>query len=341
MKSTMNTNPSKPKSLRLKKILQNLLRFSVVLLALAPFVYATYRQWPEVKAALLLINWPHLYTALGLLILVMPLMGFIPWLTLKYLGVNKSFWEISGLYFVSQFAKYLPGGIWAYPGRIIAYEASKIDRLKAIVSVSREVTALFLGAAAFALFGIFLKLPMQPWMKVTTLSGIACCVIVVLVTQIPNVWRRFSKWKFIRKSALVMLGEAQTTFSLRWLPLALLASMIFWLGVGAGFHQLIKAVDPVNAITWLQATAIFSLAWCVGFVIFFLPAGFGARELVLTFLLNPFISTGDALAVTLLARFWWMAAEALYMAISPLLLNAKPGNRAIHKDPIDLINKHL
>jgi glycosyltransferase 2 family protein len=321
----MAVNPSRQGSPPLKIFLQNLLRFSIVLLALAPFVYATYRQWPDVQAALSKIYWPQLFTALGLLLLFMPLMGFIPWLTLRYLGINRSLARISGLYFISQLAKYLPGGIWAYPGRIVAYETSGIDRLKAIVSVSREVTALFLGAAAFALAGVVLRLPLQTWMQVATVFGIVCSVVVVFVTQIPKVWQILSRWKFFQKSALAMLAEAQTTFSLRWLPVVLLASIIFWLGTGVGFLQLVKAVDPAAPLTWLQATSIFSLAWCVGFVIFFLPAGFGARELVLTYLLGRFISTGDALAVTLLARFWWMAVEAVYMAMSPLLVIKKRG----------------
>jgi uncharacterized membrane protein YbhN (UPF0104 family) len=322
----MYTNPPRQESLRSINILQILGRFSIVLLSLVPFVYTTYRQWPEVQAALVLIYWPQLYIGLGILILFMPMMGFIPWLTLGYLGIHQSLKKISGLYFISQFAKYLPGGIWAYPGRIVAYEASGLDRMKAILSVSREVTALYLGAAVFAFIGAILKLPLQIWMQGAILVGIACSVVVILVTQIPKVWQGLLDWKFFRNSTLVSLSTVQATFSLRWLPVVLMASLIFWLGVGAGFLQLIKAVAPETTITWMEATCIFSLAWCIGFVIFFLPAGFGARELVLSTLLNRFISTGDALAITLLARFWWMAAEALYMAISPLLLDTRRGD---------------
>jgi hypothetical protein len=200
---------------------------------------------------------------------------------------------------------------------------------------------LFLGAAVFALTGVVLKLPMQAWMQAATIFGILCCAVVILVTQIPKVWQSLSRWKFFRKSALAMLGEAQTTFSLRWLPGVLLTSLIFWLGVGAAFLQLVRAVNPSTTLTWLQATSIFSLAWCVGFVIFFLPAGFGARELILSYLLSRFILTGDALAVTLLARFWWMAAEALYMAISPLLIMTGRGDRLPSEEPSNLGKKNI
>ena len=138
-----------------------------------------------------------------------------------------------------------------------------------------------------------------------------------------------------------MLGEAHTTFSLRWLPLALIASLVFWLGTGLAFLQLVRAIDPATTLTWIQASSIFALAWCVGFVIFFLPAGFGARELVLSYLLGRFISVGDALAVTLLARFWWMAAEAVFMATSPLLLFRTQTNPGSPDEKIGLGKKNI
>jgi len=328
-RSSAAAKPAATERSRSNRFLQSLLRVSIVLLALAPFVYAIYKQWPDVYSALGDIYWPQLSLGLGLLILFTPLMGIIPWLTLRYLGVRQSMLKICGLYFISQLAKYLPGGIWAYPGRIVAYEASGIERVPAIVSVSREVIALFLGAAALAMTGVFLKLHVQPWMQAATVFGIVCCALVLLMTQVPAVWHGLSRWRLFQRSALALLGEAQTTFSLRWLPLVSVTSLVFWLGTGLAFLQLVRAVEPTAALTWLQASSIFALAWCVGFVIFFLPAGFGARELVLSYLLSRFIATGDALAVTLLARFWWMGAEAVFMAISPFLLiqkQIKPGS---------------
>ena len=131
---------------KLKKFLGGLLRFGLVLAALAPIIYATVKDWPEVRATLVNIHWPQLLASFGLMVLFMPLMGLIPWFTLRHLGVRQPVFKVVGLYFISQLAKYLPGGIWAYPGRMVAYETAGIGRVQAIISVSREVVALFLGA---------------------------------------------------------------------------------------------------------------------------------------------------------------------------------------------------
>jgi len=314
---TPKTHPS------LKKLLETSGRFLLVLLALTPVVYSTWRNWPEVRLALLQAHWPRLLEGLGILLLAMPLMGLIPWLALRHLGVRQSVRKVMGLYFLSQLAKYIPGGIWAYPGRMVAYEKSGVGRVQAILSVSREVVALFLGSAAVALAGVFLKVQMPLWMQAATVFGILSCAAAVILTLVPAVWRWLSRIPFLRRSALAVLGDVGGTFNLRWLPGTLVISLVFWLAAGWGFLQLVRAVAPAAPIGWLEAGSIFALAWCVGFVIVFLPAGFGAREIVLSYLLSGYVSTADALTIALLARFWWMAAEALYVALSPLLLFEK------------------
>ena len=307
----------------LRKLLEDLGRILLVLLALAPVAWSTWKNWPEVRLALEQASWPRLAEGFGILLLVMPLMGLIPWLTLRHLGVRQSIRRVSGLYFLSQLAKYIPGGIWAYPGRMVAYEKSGVGRVQAILSVSREVIALFLGSAAIALAGVFLQVRMAPWMQAATAFGILACMLALFLTLVPSVWRWLSRIRFLRKSALALLGDAGTTFNLRWLPGTLAVSLVFWLIAGWGFLQLVRAVAPTASLTWLQAGSVFALAWCVGFVIVFLPSGFGAREIVLTYLLGSYVGAADAITIALLARFWWMAAEAVYVALSPLLLLEK------------------
>lgn len=317
------TSPLPKMSPPIKKSLEKVGRSLLVILALAPVIISTWENWPEVRLALTQAHWPRLVGGLGVLLLFMPLMGLIPWLALRHLGVYQNIPRVLGLYFVSQLAKYIPGGIWAYPGRMVAYEKSGVGRVQAILSVSREVVALFLGAAVIALAGVFLNVQMPSWVQIAVIFGVFSSLIVISLTLVPAVWRFLSRIRIFRKSALAALSDAETTFNLRWLPGTLAISLVFWLGTGWGFLQIVRAVAPAASLNWLQAGSIFALAWCAGFVIVFLPAGFGAREAVLAFLLSMPLGTADALTIALLGRFWWMLAEALYVALSPLLLVEK------------------
>lgn len=308
------------RSIASSKFLSSLGRTALVLAALAPIAYSTYKDWPAVQAALANISWLELAVALALLTFATPLMGLIPWLTLRHLGANQSLVKAMGLYFISQLAKYLPGGIWAYPGRMVAYQTAGIGRTQAIISVSREVVALFLGAAAMALVGLFTGLPLPLWMQAAAGFGVACCIAAIFFLQMPRVWQWLARIPFLRPSALTALQDGQITFSLRWLPDTFIVSLVFWLAAGAAFRWLVLAVNPQAILTWLQATSIFALAWCVGFVIVFLPAGFGARESSLTLLLAGVLSPGEAVSVALLARLWWMAAEAVFIMAALIVM---------------------
>jgi uncharacterized membrane protein YbhN (UPF0104 family) len=62
--------------------------------------------------------------------------------------------------------------------------------------------------------------------------------------------------------------------------------------------------------------AVFALAWTVGFVVFFAPAGLGVRESVLSLLLSTFLPVSQAVSIALLSRIAWVVVEAIWILIS-------------------------
>ncbi len=296
-----------------RRFLSGLARFLVLIAALAPLAYALAKSWRDVQVALARVNWPGFVVAQLLLFLVMPLMASISWLTVRRLTDVIGLYRAIQLYFISQLPKYLPGGIWAFPGRMVAYQRVGVERTKAIVSVFREVTALFLGGAAIALLGLAGGLPTSGDLRLLLGIGVAGSILVLLLTQTPWFWRLLSSIRVLRSTALPILDIPSGDVSLSWLPSAFVMSCLFWLALGVGFRYLVMAISPGVSMSWIGAASAFALAWCVGFVFVFVPAGLGIREAVLAFLLSRFLAEGDALAVALLARPWWMIAEALWI----------------------------
>jgi len=86
------------------------------------------------------------------------------------------------------------------------------------------------------------------------------------------------------------------------------------------FKALVLSVVPDLTISWFTAAYIFALAWAAGFRIVFVPAGIGVRETVLVLLFGMLVSDGQALTIALLARIWWMLAEAIYSVVSIIWL---------------------
>lgn len=306
------------------------MRSLFVLIAVSPVGYTTYRQWTEVKSALLRVQWPLFLISVALLFLSMPLMGIIPWLTLRSLKIQRPLFKISGFYFVSQLTKYLPGGIWAYPTRVAAYQIDGIEQVPAVISVAREVIFLFLGAALVASAAPWLGVSPPLWMHTLLIAGILGCLLGVWLTSSTKLFdfllQFLSRFSFAR--SLKYSPEYRAALpglkSLDLFP-SLLTSGFYWFGAGFSFLYLVKAVNPDVALQSAQAVTLFAWSWCVGFVIVVLPAGFGARETAMLYLLKPFVPLADAVAISLLARLCWMASEAGWtMLLTGTILPRRP-----------------
>lgn len=313
------------------------LRAAFLLALVAPLGYAIYQQWAEVRQVLAQVNWLQASLGWVILMLAQPFMGAISWIVLRYLKQDFAYWRITAVYFISQAAKYLPGGIWAFPGRVAAYQAIGVEKSASVISLVQEVGALFLGAATLGIIGIFNGLLIENWVRTAALAGAFVCLAATLFSQHPLTWKALAEARRASEALKFKLksGKRQPTeeadqvtsaprdesppgtFSIAWAPASLLTSLMFWLLVGIGFYYLAISVAPqLRLLSWLQAASIFALAWCAGFVIVLAPAGLGVREAALSGLLAAYIPLSEALSVALMARLWWTLGEALFILIS-------------------------
>jgi uncharacterized membrane protein YbhN (UPF0104 family) len=287
----------------------------LVLLVLSPLVWAVSRRWTDLQQSLSAVDWPTLGLSLLLLILLMPVMTLTPWFALQYLRAGLSLGQVFRLFFVSQVPKYLPGGVWAFPGRMVAYRSVGVSRAYSVISVVWETIALFAGAACVGLIGLSNEMrratSVQPVIAIAALAVLA----VLAIGQLPRIVRWLASFDFFKRSPLgALAGTSLDRLGVWWFPGAFGASLLFWLLLGFPFRLLLLAVSPSSAsVTWIQAASIFSLAWCVGFIVVIAPAGLGVREGMLTLLLSRLMPTGAALGAALLARVWWMIAEGVWI----------------------------
>jgi len=246
-------------------------------------------------------------------------MASISWVSLRYLEVRIPSKIIFSIYFISQLAKYLPGGIWAVPGRVIAYQSAGVDQSRSITSVFREVSALLLTSIAVSLLIIFQKIPLSNLMRWALIAGSVVSILAILITQLPWFWRFLASLK-IRKSTINPLpfDESKSPLiSFKWIPAAVFAGLVFWLAMGLPFQILSRAISPqAFSLSWIGSAAIYALAWTVGFVIFITPAGLGVRESILSLLLSTILPVSAAVSIALISRLAWIVVEAVWILIS-------------------------
>ena len=87
---------------------------------------------------------------------------------------------------------------------------------------------------------------------------------------------------------------------------ALLASTAWgflqWVGFGLQAWLLARGLGGGHDRLLLLAVGAFALAWVVGFLVVFVPAGAGAREAALVLVLGPTLGNANALALALVSR---------------------------------------
>lgn len=311
---------STPRDKAGSRLLRFVLTLLLTLVALIPLVISISKEWESVRFTFMQIEWTEYLLAQALFIPIMFVLSIVPWISLHSLRVSFSIGSASASYFVSQIAKYLPGGIWAIPGRMVIYELQGVQRARSVVSVLRETTALYAGAALVAFIGLLLGTPFSDEMRALLALGLLVSILIIILTHTPWVWAFLDTLRVPQGSQVKSYRSLDSEQSkLNWLPRALLVSIAFWVMLGLPFQLLIEAVTGApSTISWFEGASIFAAAWCVGFVVILVPAGFGVRESALTFMLAQTLPLSDAISIALLARVWWVVAEGFWIVLGLL-----------------------
>lgn len=189
-------------------------------------------------------------------------------------------------YSMADLAKYLPGGIWGFVGRIALYRKLRLDR--ACITRSLIIEQVWLIGGSIAIGCLLLAVTDVAWQFRAAAIAPAIAWIVALV-----VTRRFA--------------TAATGSSVKLIELLFLQAGLWGLAA-VGFGVLL----PYDV---LKSGAAFSLAFAAGLMVPFAPSGIGVRELVVGTLLTPSIPLGDVVRALILSRAVWIVADLLFALV--------------------------
>ncbi|MEN9213917.1 MAG: hypothetical protein Q6J44_05800 [Gloeomargarita sp. DG02_4_bins_56] len=212
--------------------------------------------------------------------------------SLGWLGYPvASRWAVP-LYVRTNLAKYIPGNVWHFYGRIQAAQTQHIPA--PIVMVSILLEALLLAATAL-LLGVT---RWQGWRWPLVVLGL------VLLGIHPRCLNRVLAWVGRRQRQDTPLPP------LRGYPLPLLLGALAFISLrGLGF---LLVLGTWVSLTWgalPHLTGAFGLAWLLGFIIPLAPGGLGVFEATLTAGLTGIVPTATVLAAAVGYRLVSIAAE--------------------------------
>lgn len=211
------------------------------------------------------------------------------------------------VYLVTNIAKYSPGNIWHFYGRISAVSKKGGSRGAATLSVLLEpllmaAAALLVGLVSSTLGGVKVNLDRIIWLQ---LGGLIAVLIGIQPRILNTLLHRLSRSK--NKAD----ADAAETIKLTKYPLApFLGEIGFVILRGSGFILTFMALQNV---TWQQVPQLFtafSFAWLLGLIVPGAPGGLGVFEVTAYGLIND-VQFPTEIAAVALYRLISILAEAI------------------------------
>ena len=274
-------------------------------------------NWLGVSAIRINITgWLILGTATSVTLLAHIWAGWIWTWVLKELNQSVSSIEFIQVYLKTNIAKYLPGNVWHYYGRIIAAKNANIPTNIATLSVLLE-PLLMLAAALIIILLFASQIVVNNWkihLFILQLLGLIIILGILHPWFLNPTIQLLDRWKNKKSQPENQLIDS---FIINRYPVKPLLGEIVFLGLrGAGFILTIMALTSVN---WQQIPLLFgtfSCAWVMGLVIPGAPGGLGVFETIAILLLQYHFPAALVISAIALYRLISILAETAGAAIA-------------------------
>lgn len=205
------------------------------------------------------------------------------------------------IYMNSQFAKYLPGGVWNLVGRMVLTSKHGVvlgTQVAAILYEGMMLTIVSLIYAVILLYDIdSLFLPV-------VIPAAVCLLLIYMFYNPLRIWiqKLLGRIRIVKRFDGMKLTLTRNRFFLYlgyYLASHLLQGFAFWL--------LLKSFG-IQSVSISAAAGVFALSWLIG-LISPLPGGIGIREGALVFLLTLWVPVAQAMEFSIITRVWNLIGE--------------------------------
>jgi glycosyltransferase 2 family protein len=292
-------------------------RWGFVAAAVALGAYWVAAHWTQVRAGLASLGF--LAVAGALVAVVLALVGTMQvWrVLLAALGSPLSARPAARVFFLGQLGKYLPGSIWPVLAQMELGTEHHVPRHR---SASASVLTMLFCLLA-GLLAALVTLPFAPGAR--SYRWVFLVAPVLLICLLPQVLNRILD----RLLRLARRPPLEQPLAGRAVVAALAWALVSWVCFGLQIWLLAIKLGAPDGRAALLSIGGFAFAWCVGFVIVFVPAGAGIRDALLIATLGPMLGVGKATAVALVSRVVMTVGDLITAGVAATLARApgRPG----------------
>ena len=273
-------------------------------------------HWQEVAAIrITATGWATLAIALGVTLLAHTWSGWVWTWILQDLNQSINRPQFVQVYLKTNLAKYLPGNVWHYYGRISAAMAAGVATSAATLSVLLE--PLLMVAAALVI--VLLSTQSSTINSQVSLPGLPILGLVTVLIAVHPLFlnRAITSFGQLKAKAIGSSTVKSKDFQIQRYPIRpLLGELGFVLIRGTGFLLTLLALGPLELNQVPLLLGAFSLAWLFGLIVPGAPGGLGVFEATAIALLNQSFSPGLLISAIALYRLISILAESAGAALA-------------------------
>lgn len=285
-----------------------MIRGGLALLVLVFIVLAVRSQSAEIADALSRLDPGTIALAFGA-VLAGLLANALSWrAVLAGLGSPLSIVVAGRIYLLSQLGKYLPGSLWPVLAQTELGRDHGVPRARSAVAA---FAALIVGLVVGTVVAV-VALTLASSGAIGTYWYIAAVPVAGILLLSPPVLRRVLQLAFRvtrRPAADTSVSGGPLLASAGW-------SLVMWVCFGVHAWLIARALGGDEDRLLLLAIGAYAVAWVVGFLIVFLPAGAGAREAALVLVLGPSLGAGDAFTLALVSRVLMLVGDLVAVGVA-------------------------
>ena len=215
------------------------------------------------------------------------------------------------VYLYSAIAKRLPGVVWYIASRLYMYQQEGIAKTVTSTGLVLETAMMIVAGMAVYLGSLLLG---QQGSIGGGLLWLALVPLLVVMIQ-PSLLVRAVNAVLARLGRSRLEMQVRRQDSLLWVGLY----AANWVAGGLSLYFLTLAIHPLPAAALFDVVGTVALSGALSLIAFFVPGGWGIREVSLTLALRPYLPLPLALAVPLLFRLWLVLGEIFWVGVSAAL----------------------
>ena len=302
---------NKTEKIQLKNVLVQTLTLLIVMMSFW-FVFSQLKA-SEINILDTLLNANgYIFVAVFCVIAVTAVSPLLWQVLMRGSGAEIPLKKCYGLWWSTNIAKYIPGKVGLLASRV--WVTRQWGSAVVLESFIWEII-ISTSSASFAASMLFY---LEGYPESTKIAIILGCLLSLLPIVSPKITQRLVRkpLKFFGKGDWV----SEVTMSRKTYIIALLLMTSTWVLWGFAHKYMLIGLG-YDAPLYLLIGA-FAVAWFTGFVAFFLPAGFGAREGVFTYTLSYFVTGGVGAILAILSRTINIFVDILLFFVGVMVLKS-------------------